>query len=78
MVHLYIYKHKILYLQEFVFSYDKATSSLKEYFHACEMDKTHIYVVFTYKAQGSKNPLVRSYLRVPQAAGQVNMISNVN
>ena len=42
--------HKILYLQEFVFSHDKATSSLKEYFHACEMDKTHIYVVFTYKA----------------------------
>ena len=30
--------------------------------------------------QGSKNPLVRSYLRVPQAAGQVKlwMISNVN
>ena len=30
--------------------------------------------------QGSKNPLVRSYLRVPQAAGQVVfwMISNVN
>ena len=30
--------------------------------------------------QGSKNPLVRSYLRVPQAAGQVIfwMISNVN
>ena len=30
--------------------------------------------------QGSKNPLVRSYLRVPQAAGQVKiwMIFNVN
>ena len=30
--------------------------------------------------QGSKNPLVRSYLRVPPAAGQVKiwMISNVN
>ena len=30
--------------------------------------------------QGSKNPLVRSYLRVPQAAGQVKfwMIPNVN
>ena len=30
--------------------------------------------------QGSKNPLVRSYLQVPQAAGQVKlwMISNVN
>ena len=30
--------------------------------------------------QGSKNPLVRSYLRVPQAAGQVQfwIISNVN
>ena len=32
------------------------------------------------KNQASKNPLVRSYLRVPQAAGQVKlwMISNVN
>ena len=31
-------------------------------------------------SQASKNPLVRSYLRVPQAAGQVKlwMISNVN
>ena len=34
----------------------------------------------TYIHQGSKNPLVRSYLRVPQAAGQVKfwMIPNVN
>ena len=37
-------------LKEFAFSHDKATSSLKEYFHAFEMDKMHIYVVFTYKA----------------------------
>ena len=31
-------------------------------------------------SQGSKNPLDRSYLRVPQAAGQVKLwlISNVN
>ena len=50
VVHLYIHKHTKLYLQEFVFSHDKATSSLKEYFHALEMDKAHIYVVFTYKA----------------------------
>ena len=35
-------------LKEFVFTHDKATSSLKEYFHALETDKTHIYVVFTY------------------------------
>ena len=35
-------------LKEFVFSHDKAACSLKEYFHALEMDKTHIYVVFTY------------------------------
>ena len=28
--------------------YYKAASLLKEYFHALEMDKTHIYVVFTY------------------------------
>ena len=35
-------------LKEFVFSHDKAASLLKEYFHAFEMDKTHIYVVFTY------------------------------
>ena len=33
-----------------------------------------------YMGQGSKNPLVRSYLQVPQAAGQVKfwMIPNVN
>ena len=33
-----------------------------------------------YPGQASKIPLVRSYLRVPQAAGQVKlwMISNVN
>ena len=37
-------------LKEFVFSHDKAASLLKEYFHALEMDKTHICVVFTYKA----------------------------
>ena len=37
-------------LKEFVFSQDEGTSSLKEYFHALEMDKTHIYVVFIYKA----------------------------
>ena len=37
-------------LKEFVFSHDKATSSLKEYFHALEMVKMHIYVVFTYEA----------------------------
>ena len=35
-------------LKEFAFSHDNATSSLKEYFHALEMDKMHIYVVFTY------------------------------
>ena len=35
-------------LKEFVFSHVKAASLLKEYFHALEMDKTHIYVVFTY------------------------------
>ena len=35
-------------LKEFAFSHDKATSSLKEYFQALEMDKMHIYVVFTY------------------------------
>ena len=35
-------------LKEFVFSHDKAASLLKEDFHALEMDKTHIYVVFTY------------------------------
>ena len=37
-------------------------------------------VVKNMKEQGSKNPLVRSYLRVPQAAGQVKlwMIPNVN
>ena len=37
-------------LKEFAFSHDKVTSSLKEYFHALEMDKMHKYVVFTYKA----------------------------
>ena len=37
-------------LKEFAFSHDKATSSLKEYFQALEMDKMHIYVVITYKA----------------------------
>ena len=37
-------------LKEFVFSHDKAASLLKEYFHALEIDKTHIYEVFTYKA----------------------------
>ena len=36
--------------KEFVFSHDKAASLLKEYVHALEMDKTHIYVVFTYTA----------------------------
>ena len=36
--------------KEFVFNHDKAASLLKEYFHALEMDKTHIYVVFTYMA----------------------------
>ena len=37
-------------LKEFAFSHDKATSSLKEYFQALEMDKVHIYmyVVFAY------------------------------
>ena len=35
-------------LKEFAYSHDKATSSLKEYFQALEMDKMHIYVVFTY------------------------------
>ena len=38
VVHLYIYKH----------SHDKDSSSLKEYFHALEMDKTHLNVAFTY------------------------------
>ena len=37
-------------VKEFAFSHDKTTSSLKEYFQASEMDKMHIYVVFTYKA----------------------------
>ena len=94
MVHLYIYKHKRLYLlrllsktlffihstvllfvnrygiyvppsnwlhpiwiyfvcyhlKEFAFSHDEATSSLKEYFHALEMDRMHIYAVFTYES----------------------------
>ena len=36
-------------LKEFAFSHDKAASLLKKFFHALEMDKTHIYVVFTYK-----------------------------
>ena len=40
--------YQIRLLKEFVFSHDKAAKSLKEYFHALEMDKTHIYVVFTY------------------------------
>ena len=35
-------------LKEFEFSHDKAASLFKEYFHALEMDKTHINVVFTY------------------------------
>ena len=35
-------------LKGFVFSRDKAASLLKEHFHALEMDKMHIYVVFTY------------------------------
>ena len=38
----------MLRFKEFAFSHDKATSSLKEYFHALGMDKMHIYVVFTY------------------------------
>ena len=40
--------YKCYDLKEFVFSHDKAASLLKEYFHELEMDKTHIYVVFTY------------------------------
>ena len=44
-----IWKYFVCYdLKEFAFSHDKATSSLKEYFHALEMNKMHIYVVFTY------------------------------
>ena len=35
-------------LKEFVFSQDKAVSLLKDFFHELEMDKTHIYVVFTF------------------------------
>ena len=36
--------------------------------------------LWNFQHQASKNPLVRSYLRVPQAAGQVKLwiISNVN
>ena len=45
-----------------------------------EWDKILFFFILNRRFQGSKNPLVRSYLRVPQAAGQVKlwMISNVN
>ena len=48
-----------------------------------EREKKKIYdlrKIMKIKEQGSKNPLVRSYLRVPQVAGQVKiwMISKVN
>ena len=37
-------------------------------------------IITKLSSQASKNPLVRSYLQVPKAAGQVKlwMISNVN
>ena len=38
-------------LKEFVFSHDKAVSLLKEYFHALEMDKTHIRGLFKYECK---------------------------
>ena len=35
-------------LKEFIFSHDKAASLLKEYLHALEMDKTHIYMWYLH------------------------------
>ena len=49
-------------------------------FAICDCETSWLFPFFYMKKQGSKNPLVRSFLRLPQAAGQVKiwMISNVN